>query len=66
MEAKEKADELIMKFAPDLINISGMNDETYEINKKFALISVDLVLSTDLYSQDRDYWIVVRQIIDKL
>jgi hypothetical protein len=67
MTATEKASEIFMKFAPDLLSISGMDDETFEINRKFALIVVDEILLTIFtHKNSYDYWQEVKQEIEKL
>jgi hypothetical protein len=74
MEAKEKAKKIFSKFMPDLIGEIGMNDKTYELNKKFSLIVVNEIISTILIDHMRvnnkmqtlDYWQAVRTEINKL
>ena len=59
---------------PDLIGEIGMNDKTYELNKKFSLIVVNEIISTILIDHMRvnnkmqtlDYWQAVRTEINKL
>jgi hypothetical protein len=49
-EIKEQASEIFGKYMLDLLDLGGFNDETYEINKKFALmqISSNIDILTDL------------------
>ena len=67
---KEKAKEIFSKFMPDLLNGLGMSDETFELNKKFALIVCDEMLNipviingkfTELDEIHFQYWNEVKQ-----
>ena len=76
MDAKEKAKELFSKYMPDLINELGVNDDTYELNRKFALIAVDEIIIelSDYYDKydctytlsKIEYWQEVKQELEKL
>lgn len=57
-KVKAKAKEIVDNFT-----IVGL--QRRDEGKQCALIAVDLVLQTDLYSQDRDFWIEVRKQIEK-
>lgn len=58
-KAKKMAKEIV-----DEMTMVGL--QRREEGIQCGLIAVDLVLKTDLYSQDRDLWIEVRNQIEKL
>ena len=64
-KAKLKAKELLEKF---MIPIDELHSYPmcFETAKQCASIAVELVLSTDLYSEDRDFWIMVCEKLEKL
>jgi hypothetical protein len=74
MTPQEKAKELFSKYMPDLINELGVNDDTYELNRKFALIAVDEILNLMIKEFKWDtkhnghiiYWQEVKQEIENL
>jgi hypothetical protein len=68
MTAKEKAEQLVSKFMANIIFSIKQNihASTVEAAKNCASIAVELVLSTDLYSEDSDYWVSVYEEIKKL
>jgi hypothetical protein len=72
MSPEEKAKELFSKYMPDLINELGVNDDTYELNRKFALIAVDeILLQNNVWIKQigkgtNNYWNEVKQELEKL
>lgn len=60
---KKKAKEMAKKIVDEMTMVGLQRREE---GNQCALIAVDLVLKTDLYSQDRDLWIEVRNQIEKL
>jgi hypothetical protein len=64
-KAEEQAIKIYNKFfalTPEWLE----NDEAIHLAKLNSLMGVKLVLSTDLYSEDRDFWINVYDKIEKL
>jgi hypothetical protein len=72
MKTKEKALELVSKYRDlteecNCLEYSCVCFTMFDFKaKQCALIAVNLVLSTDLYSMDRDFWINVYEEIEKL
>lgn len=62
-QAKNKAIEIVEKMAKSTDENGFINSNKFR-HKNNAIIAVDLVLQTDLYSQDRDFWIEVKDQID--
>lgn len=58
-EAKNKAIEIVEKMAKSQDESGFVNSNRFR-HKNNAIIAVDLVLQTDLYSQDRYFWLEVR------
>jgi len=73
MTAKEKANSIFMSFSPELLIGLGMNDETFETNRKFALIVIDEILNEfsqgfngSFEERRKKYWQEVKQETEKL
>jgi len=69
MAPKEKALEVFMFFAPDLINEIGMSNYTHEINKKFADFVINemiLEASFEVPNIRQKYWYEVQKEMRKL
>ena len=71
MTPKEKAEELVLKFREVPIEDSLLWYVGYEISKEFALIAVDEIINNvlvgiDLAATWGDYWVKVKQEIEKL
>jgi hypothetical protein len=67
MTPKDKAIDLIKKF--DVKYYYKVTKGQFPVSmhnsviKQCVLNAIDVVLTTDLYSQDRDYWIEVKDIV---
>jgi hypothetical protein len=69
MTPEEKAIELFSKYMSDLVNELGFNDDTFKLNKDFALIAVDELIyshSQDTTDNQFYYWKEVKTEIEKL
>ena len=67
MKAKEKALEVFTNYMPDLVNELGMNDDSFELNKKFALITVNEIIKLiDSKCFNKQFYMKVKQEIEKL
>ncbi len=66
MTAKQKAEELILKFREVPIEDSVMWYVGYEISKECALIAVDEILDAVGTNYSINYWQEVKQEIEKL
>jgi len=64
MIAKEKAEELVLKF----LRIDNNTKEWINIHiaKQFALIAVEEILSLDIYQSDQWFYQAVKEEIEKL
>ena len=65
MDAKEKAKELYCKYT-DALNIRDLQTTANPFAKQCALIAVDEILSAIGFSVMDEYWIEVKQEIEKL
>ena len=66
---KKKAEEQAIKIYNQFFTLTPEwleNDEAIDLAKLNSLMGVKLVLSTDLYSEDRDFWIMVCEKLEKL
>ena len=64
-KAKEQAINIYNQFfalTPEWLE----NNEAIDLARLNSLMGVKLVLSTDLYSEDRDFWIMVCEKLEKL
>ena len=66
MTPKEKAKELITKFQHPMSDMSDTDCLHIKVAKEFASISVDEVLNVCWYKKDFEYWLDVKQEIEKL
>lgn len=65
MTPKEKAQELVDKFLPPVRWKMGQEDVT-ERAKQCALIALDEIFSNNTDESKHDYWIEVKQELEKL
>jgi hypothetical protein len=65
MTPKEKAIELFSNYMPDLVNELGFNNDTFKLNKDFALIAVDEIIK-NCHIVNINYWQQVKTEIQKL
>jgi len=65
MDAKEKAKDLYCKYT-DALNIRDLQTTANPFAKQCALIAVDEILSAIGFSVMDEYWIEVKQEIEKL
>lgn len=57
MTPEKKAIDIFSKYMPDLVNELGLTDETYELNKKFALIAVNFAKENPLNTNGYNYYL---------